>query len=92
MRSAARRAPVVRAAPRPAATGRGGVGLVKTSNPSSGELQDKKLESGATVSEEMAALVRKWNEPLGESGYGSVGAVVGATYPQHLKELRGQLL
>ena len=74
-----------------AATGRGVFVLVKTSNPSSGELQDKKLSSGRTVCEEMAALVREWNEPLGETGYGSVGAVVGATYPQHLRELRGQL-
>lgn len=65
--------------------------LVKTSNPSSGELQDRKLDDGKTVSEQMASLVRGWNAQLGESGYGSVGAVVGATYPHHLKTLRDQL-
>ena len=39
----------------------------------------------------MAVLVSEWNQPLGESGYGPVGAVVGATYPQHLATLRGRL-
>jgi len=65
--------------------------LVKTSNPSSGELQDLRLEDGRTVSEHMASLVREWNQPLGDSGYGPVGAVVGATYPGHLASLREQL-
>lgn len=63
--------------------------LVKTSNPGSGELQDLTLESGLTVYQHMADLVAYWGrEVVGESGYSSVGAVVGATYPEQLSELR----
>ena len=63
--------------------------LVKTSNPSSAELQDLKLESGETVYEKVAELVKIWGEELiGEKGYSSVGAVVGATHPTQLKDLR----
>ena len=63
--------------------------LVKTSNPSSGELQDLKLENGQTVYETVAKLVDKWgNELIGENGYSSIGAVVGATYPKQLEDLR----
>lgn len=62
--------------------------LVKTSNPSSGELQD--MEAGSKkVYEHVAELVNKWNaDTIGESGYGAVGAVVGATYPEQAKILR----
>ena len=63
--------------------------LVKTSNKSSGELQDLKLEDGKTVYEKVAELVKTWGEELvGEYGYSSVGAVVGATYPKQIEELR----
>lgn len=63
--------------------------LVKTSNKSSGELQDLKLENGTTIYEKVAELVNSWGEELvGEYGYSSVGAVVGATYPIQIKELR----
>ena len=63
--------------------------LVKTSNPSSRELQDLKLENGETVYEHVANLVEEWGEELrGKYGYSSVSAVVGATYPQQLKEIR----
>ena len=63
--------------------------LVKTSNKSSGELQDLKLEDGRSVYEKVAELVSSWGEDLvGEYGYSSVGAVVGATYPKQLEELR----
>ena len=63
--------------------------LVKTSNKSSGELQDLKLENGKTIYEKVAELVSSWGEDLvGEYGYSSVGAVVGATYPIQIKELR----
>ncbi len=74
-----------------ALTARGIFVLVKTSNPSSGEIQDRKIDGGLTVCEQMALLVSEWNEPRGETGYGPVGAVVGATYPQHLATLRGHL-
>jgi len=63
--------------------------LVKTSNPSSGELQDLKLENGKAIYEHVASLVEKWGEDLrGKYGYSSVAAVVGATYPEQLKEIR----
>ncbi len=63
--------------------------LVKTSNPSSGQLQDLILEDGRTVYEAMAELVDEWGaSDIGTSGYSSVGAVVGATYPEQAKRLR----
>ena len=63
--------------------------LVKTSNPSSGELQDLKLENGKEVYIQVAELVEKWGEGLrGEYGYSSIAAVVGATYPRQLKQIR----
>ena len=66
--------------------------LVKTSNPSSGELQDMKLEDGRTIYERMGEMCENWGtELMGEYGYSGVGAVVGATYPEMLKELREKL-
>lgn len=63
--------------------------LVKTSNPSSGELQDQKLESGKTVYEAMGAFCEQWGgSVMGKYGYSGVGAVVGATYPAQLGEMR----
>lgn len=66
--------------------------LVKTSNPSSGQLQDLKLSDGRTVYEAMADLVGEWGlTTLGQCGYSSIGAVVGATYPKQLEELRKRM-
>jgi orotidine-5'-phosphate decarboxylase len=63
--------------------------LVKTSNPSSGELQDLSLAGGMTVYEKMAQLVNGWgSDIIGEHGYSSIGAVAGATYPEELRQLR----
>ena len=63
--------------------------LVKTSNPSSGELQDLVLENGKTVYEYMGGLVEKWGEStIGKYGYSAVGAVVGATHPVQSARLR----
>lgn len=63
--------------------------LVKTSNPSSGELQDKKLEDGITIYEQMGKMCESWGKELeGKYGYSGVGAVVGATYPEQLLEMR----
>lgn len=63
--------------------------LVKTSNPSSGDLQDLKLETGEEVYRKVANLVENWGEDLrGKYGYSSVSAVVGATYPKQLEKLR----
>ena len=65
--------------------------LAKTSNPSSGELQDKKI-GDKTVYETMGEMCEKWGaELVGRYGYSAVGAVVGATYPQMLAQLRKEL-
>lgn len=69
--------------------GKGAFIIVKTSNPSSGELQDLKLESGEEVYTKVAKLVEDWGKDLvGEHGYSSISAVVGATYPKQLEDLR----
>ena len=62
--------------------------LIKTSNPSSGELQD--LPTGdEVVHEHLAQLVESWGmRHLGKNNMSFVGAVVGATYPEELKYLR----
>lgn len=66
--------------------------LVKTSNPSSDELQNLKLEDGQTVYEKVGKLTEQWGESLrGNYGYSNIAAVVGATHPLELKELRKQL-
>ncbi len=65
--------------------------LVKTSNKSSGELQDKLID-GTPVYAVMGDMCEKWGEnQIGEYDYSSVGAVVGATYPEQLSELRKRL-
>lgn len=66
--------------------------LVKTSNPSSGELQNLKLENGKFVYEQMGALVEEWGrDTVGRYGYSEVGAVVGATHPEEAARLRKQM-
>ena len=66
--------------------------LVKTSNPTSGALQDRKLEDGQTLYAAVGALCETWGEDTrGADGYSRVGAVVGATYPAQLRELRAAL-
>ena len=68
--------------------GRGLLVLVKNSNPSSGEFQDLEA-SGKPLWEAVAGRVRGWGDDhLGASGLSSIGAVVGATYPKHLKRAR----
>jgi len=65
--------------------------LVKTSNKSSGDFQD--LEIGdTTLYRKVAAKVEEWGAPyVSESGYSPCGAVVGATYPKQLTELRAAM-
>ena len=66
--------------------------LVKTSNKSSGELQDLKLENGKTVYEYMGSLVEGWGKgSIGKYGYSAVGAVVGATHPAQAEILRREM-
>ena len=62
--------------------------LVKTSNPSSGELQDQKLEDGRTIYELVGGLVSSWGEASMDGTYSNVGAVVGATWPEQAARLR----
>lgn len=74
---------------RATANGKGVFVLVKTSNASSGELQDLPVGDEA-VHEHLAQLVAGWAaEHAGpETGLSCVGAVVGATYPEEMKYLR----
>lgn len=76
--------------------------LVKTSNPSSGEFQDKLVQTGVMAGagggvtfsdrplyEEVGEKVAEWSEQLmGRKGYSYIGAVVGATYPEQGRVLR----
>jgi orotidine-5'-phosphate decarboxylase len=78
--------------------GRGIFVLVKTSNPSSVDVQDARLftsllvPGGKVVYERVAELVAEWGaESRGECGYSDVGAVVGATFPGELAALRERL-
>lgn len=65
--------------------------LAKTSNPSSGELQDKLID-GMPVYEMMGRMCEGWGEELmGKYGYSGVGIVAGATYPEQIAELRAKL-
>jgi orotidine-5'-phosphate decarboxylase len=66
--------------------------LVKTSNPSSGEIQDQPLLSGELVAQQVAKLVDSLGaRALGASGYSAIGAVVGATYPDDLARYRAEM-
>ena len=74
-----------------AVRGGGIFALVKTSNPSGVQLQDLKIGE-RTVYEVMGALVSEWGKDcIGEHGYSSIGAVVGATYPEQGAALRQRL-
>ncbi len=69
--------------------GKGIFALVKTSNPSSGDLQDLELHEGGSVYELLGQLMDSWgSDEIGEEGYSFVGAVVGATYPEQAVKLR----
>ena len=61
--------------------------LVKTSNPSSGEFQDQKVD-GKPLYELVGEKVNEWAQECREGDYSQVGAVVGATYPEMGKILR----
>ena len=62
--------------------------LVKTSNPSSGEFQDRLID-GRPLYELVGEKVREWGESCMDGAYSNVGAVVGATYPEMGRVLRG---
>ncbi len=66
--------------------------LVRTSNPSSSELQMLDLADGKKIYEHMADLVEGWGaDSLGQHGYSRVGAVVGATHPEEGAALRERM-
>ena len=65
--------------------------LCKTSNPSSGEFQDLLID-GVPLYARMGDKCEEWGaDTVGAFGYSAVGAVVGATYPEQLTELRKRL-
>ena len=64
--------------------------LVKTSNPSSGEFQDK-LSDNTPIYEHVAAKVDEWGQTHMGEEYSYIGAVVGATYPEIGRVLRKKM-
>lgn len=72
--------------------GKGVYVLVKTSNPSSSEIQDLVLGTGEPVYARVADLVREWGRDcVGSGGYSAIGAVVGGTHPEQGALLRKRL-
>ncbi|MFW6294924.1 MAG: orotidine-5'-phosphate decarboxylase [Halanaerobium sp.] len=68
---------------------KGAFALLKTSNPSSGDLQDLILKDGQKVYEKLGKILNDIGVNFkGNSGYSNLAAVVGATYPKELKEIR----
>jgi orotidine-5'-phosphate decarboxylase len=70
--------------------GKGLFVVLKTSNPGSKDFQDQRLETtGRPLYETIASVLSELGEDLiGESGYSSVGAVIGATFPEEGRRLR----
>jgi orotidine-5'-phosphate decarboxylase len=69
--------------------GKGVFALCKTSNPSSADFQDLRLESGEPVYVRVARKVQEWGrEYVGDYGFSSLGLVVGATYPESARMVR----
>ncbi|MBL6705877.1 MAG: orotidine-5'-phosphate decarboxylase [Planctomycetaceae bacterium] len=65
--------------------------LVRTSNPGASTFQDRETD-GQKLYQRVAEVVESFNvEATGDSGYGPIGAVVGATYPAELTELRAAM-
>lgn len=71
------------------ATGSGLFILVKTSNPGSGDYQDRAMQDGETLYAGVAASLAEIADRLrGASGWSSLGVVVGATYPGESETVR----
>jgi orotidine-5'-phosphate decarboxylase len=70
--------------------GKGMFVVLKTSNPGSRDFQDQPLEAtGRPLYENIAAIIEEMGTSLiGESGYSSIGAVIGATFPEEGLRLR----
>jgi orotidine-5'-phosphate decarboxylase len=72
------------------AAGAGVFVLVRTSNPGAADIEDLALAGdGGTVWERLAQIVAQLGGPPGPSGLTDVGAVVGATAPEHVARMRG---
>lgn len=74
-----------------AENGKGIFVLVKTSNPSAGEFQDLPVGDCLMHEEVARAVARIGSEYIGESGFSSVGAVVGATQKDDIHILRNEM-
>ncbi|MDD3921421.1 MAG: orotidine-5'-phosphate decarboxylase [Eubacteriales bacterium] len=65
--------------------------LIKTSNPSSGDFQDRDME-GEPLYLRMAEKVSQWGEAfIGKSGYSAIGAVTGCTYPEQFPAIKARM-
>jgi orotidine-5'-phosphate decarboxylase len=72
--------------------GKGVFILVRTSNPSAGDFQDLTLQDGRKLYEAVADRINIWGSDLiGENGFSSIGAVVGATWPEQASDLRNRM-
>ncbi|EET90459.1 MAG: orotidine-5'-phosphate decarboxylase [Candidatus Micrarchaeales archaeon] len=73
--------------------GKGIFVLVKTSNPGSSDIQNAKMADGRELYARVAEMINSYSEKLvGERyGYSSVGAVVGATFPEEARRIRKML-
>jgi orotidine-5'-phosphate decarboxylase len=81
--------PLVKAA---RAVGGGLFVLVRTSNPGAEDVQGQPLASGGSVSDRLAGIVARIGAAgVGSAGLSDVGAVVGATAPEHLESLRRKM-
>jgi orotidine-5'-phosphate decarboxylase len=71
------------------AAGAGVLALVRTSNPGAADVEDLELAGGGSVWERLARIVHELGGAgMGETGLSDVGAVVGATVPDHLARAR----
>lgn len=73
------------------ASGAGLYVLVKTSNPGGKQWQDRQIDAQPLYRHVGDYVEQLAAQTAGESGYGLVGAVVGATYPEQLAELRAAM-
>ena len=73
------------------ATGSGLFVLAKTSNQGSGAIQEQQVD-GQTIYSLVAQQIQSLSaKNIGQTNYGNIGAVVGATYPEQLAELRSKM-
>ncbi len=70
------------------AAGKGVFVLVRTSNPGGAEIQELPMADGRPLYMHMADLVNRWDPAVGEYGWSSLGAVVGATTGHSLAAIR----